>query len=379
MAGSSSGDALLRSLRYSYRCVVAAVGAACRPGGAARCDAAGADGHAPELLSRVVDDAAAGRVDRVLIGAETLEVWAADAKLYDAAMVPWLDVSWLAERLGSHGVGFGALKKAPAAPDPAERRAAALKAIVAVVAPCAYLIFAYKVLMRASRGPVDETRAGSGPWAPSARGVLLTGPSGTGKTLLARAVADEAQCAFLSCSASAFVELLVGRGAARVRDLFKRARSMAPCVVFIDEIDAIAKARGLLGQSDEREQTLNQILCELDGFDAKADDSELVILLAATNRPEILDAALVRPGRLDRCVTVPLPDEDGREAILRVHGATIRLDAAADLRAVARAATASEASGDRDSDTRLDGDESAGGGARASRSGVGSGGRSSSS
>ena len=108
MAGSSTSDALLRSLRYSYRCVVAAVGAACRPGGAARCAAAAAAGQAPALLSRVVDDAAAGRVDRVLIGAETLEVWGADAKLYDAAMVPWLDVSWLAERLGSHGVGFGA-------------------------------------------------------------------------------------------------------------------------------------------------------------------------------------------------------------------------------------------------------------------------------
>ncbi|KAK7242254.1 metalloendopeptidase [Aureococcus anophagefferens] len=283
MAGSSSGDALLRSLRYSYRCVVAAVGAACRPGGAARCDAAGADGHAPELLSRVVDDAAAGRVDRVLIGAETLEVWAADAKLYDAAMVPWLDVSWLAERLGSHGVGFGALKKAPAAPDPAERRA---------------------------RGGPQGHRA------PGAR------------------VADEAQCAFLSCSASAFVELLVGRGAARVRDLFKRARSMAPCVVFIGEIGhAIAKARGLLGQSDEREQTLNQILCELDGFDAKADDSELVILLAAANRPERSSTRRSSRRAASTARHRPLPDEDGREAILRVHGATIRLDAAADLRA----------------------------------------------
>ena len=369
--------------RYGYRVAVAAVGALCaRP--VARCEASASSGETQEeLLSRVVDDASRGLVDRVLIGAERLEVRLKDATAYEAALVPWLDVSWLAEKLRGSGVAFGAAAR-PAAtgPGPAERRAAALKAAVAVIAPCAYLWFAYKILMRASKGPIDESvakrhRKHRNPGRPEGfrvvagvdeakreleeivavlrdptafkamgakcpRGVLLTGPSGTGKTLLAKAVADEAECAFLFCSASAFVELLVGRGAARVRDLFKRARALAPCVVFIDEIDAIAKARGLLGQSDEREQTLNQILCELDGFDAKADeaaDRNLVILLAATNRPEILDAALVRPGRLDRCVTVPLPDQNGREAILAVHANNVRLHPNVDLKAVAKNAT----------------------------------------
>ena len=170
------------------------------------------------------------------------------------------------------------------------------------------------------------------------RGVLLAGPSGTGKTLLAAAVAAEADVPFLSCSGSAFVELLVGRGAARVRELFARARKCAPCVVFIDEIDAVAKARGLLGQSDEREQTLNQILCELDGFDSKDDDpAKLVVLIAATNRAEILDAALVRPGRLDRTVIVPLPDEKGRAQILKLHAKRIRLEPGTDLDLAAKA------------------------------------------
>ncbi len=150
------------------------------------------------------------------------------------------------------------------------------------------------------------------------RGVLLSGPPGTGKTLLARAVAGEADVPFFSLSASEFVEMIVGVGASRVRDLFAQAKATAPAIIFIDELDAIGRARGgsaSLGGNDEREQTLNQILTEMDGFSG----GEGVIVLAATNRPEILDAALLRPGRFDRRVTVNPPDRDGRAAILTVH------------------------------------------------------------
>ncbi|MEB3353359.1 MAG: ATP-dependent zinc metalloprotease FtsH [Cyanobacteriota bacterium] len=152
------------------------------------------------------------------------------------------------------------------------------------------------------------------------KGVLLVGPPGTGKTLLARAIAGEAGVPFFSMAASEFVEMFVGVGASRVRDLFRKAKSKAPCIIFIDEIDAVGRQRGagIGGGNDEREQTLNQLLTEMDGF---ADNSG-VILLAATNRPDVLDAALMRPGRFDRRITVDLPDRRGREAILAVHART---------------------------------------------------------
>jgi len=157
------------------------------------------------------------------------------------------------------------------------------------------------------------------------RGVLLVGPPGTGKTLLARAVAGEAGVTFLSISGSEFVEMFVGVGAARVRDLFDQAEKMAPCIIFIDELDAMGKARGsgpMAGGHDEKEQTLNQLLVELDGFDP----SSGIILLAATNRPEILDPALLRPGRFDRQILVDRPDKHGRVKILEVHARKIKLD-----------------------------------------------------
>jgi len=149
------------------------------------------------------------------------------------------------------------------------------------------------------------------------RGVLLVGPPGTGKTLLARAIAGEAGVPFFSMAASEFVELFVGVGASRVRDLFRKAKAKAPCIIFIDEIDAVGRQRGagIGGGNDEREQTLNQLLTEMDGFD----DNAGVILLAATNRPDVLDSALMRPGRFDRRISVDLPDRRGREAILAVH------------------------------------------------------------
>ncbi|MCY4236316.1 MAG: ATP-dependent zinc metalloprotease FtsH, partial [Cyanobacteria bacterium MAG CAR2_bin_4] len=152
------------------------------------------------------------------------------------------------------------------------------------------------------------------------RGVLLVGPPGTGKTLLARAVAAEAGVEFFSISASEFVEMFVGVGASRVRDLFRQAKQKAPCIVFIDEIDAVGRQRGagIGGGNDEREQTLNQLLTEMDGFE----DNSGIILLAATNRPDVLDTALLRPGRFDRRVLVDLPDRPGREAILNVHART---------------------------------------------------------
>ena len=165
------------------------------------------------------------------------------------------------------------------------------------------------------------------------RGVLLVGPPGTGKTLLAKAVAGEAGVPFFSISGSDFVEMFVGVGAARVRDLFEQATKHAPAIIFIDELDALGKARGVgsLGGHDEREQTLNQLLTELDGFDTNAG----IILMAATNRPEILDPALLRPGRFDRTVTVDRPDVAGREAILRIHAREVKLAEDVDLHRMA--------------------------------------------
>lgn len=167
------------------------------------------------------------------------------------------------------------------------------------------------------------------------KGVLLVGPPGTGKTLLAKAVAGEAGVTFFSISGSEFVELFVGAGAARVRDLFEQAKKQAPCIVFVDELDAIGKSRssgGFYGGNDEREQTLNQLLSEMDGFAA---GSATVIVLAATNRPESLDPALLRPGRFDRQVLVDRPDLSGREAILNIHAQKVKLAADVDLRAIA--------------------------------------------
>ena len=167
------------------------------------------------------------------------------------------------------------------------------------------------------------------------KGALLVGPPGTGKTLLAKAVAGEAKVPFFSISGSEFVEMFVGMGAARVRDLFKQAQEKAPCIVFIDEIDAIGKKRdsGQFGGNDEREQTLNQLLAEMDGFDG----GKGVVILAATNRPESLDPALLRPGRFDRRIPVELPDMKGREAILKVHAKNVKLDENVDFNALARA------------------------------------------
>ena len=168
------------------------------------------------------------------------------------------------------------------------------------------------------------------------KGVLLVGPPGTGKTLLAKAVAGEANVPFFSMSGSEFVEMFVGMGASKVRDLFKQAKEKAPCIVFIDEIDAIGKKRdGQIGGNDEREQTLNQLLTEMDGFEGNTG----VIILAATNRPESLDPALTRPGRFDRRVPVELPDLKGREAILKVHARKIKVAEDVDFNKVARMAS----------------------------------------
>lgn len=174
----------------------------------------------------------------------------------------------------------------------------------------------------------------SGIGAKLPKGALLVGPPGTGKTLLAKAVAGEAKVPFFSLSGSAFVEMYVGVGASRVRDLFKQAQQQAPCIVFIDEIDAIGKTRDTaLGGNDEREQTLNQLLAEMDGFDT----NKGLLILAATNRPEILDPALLRPGRFDRRIIVDKPDLKGRVEILQVHAKDVRMDESVDLEAIALA------------------------------------------
>jgi cell division protease FtsH len=166
------------------------------------------------------------------------------------------------------------------------------------------------------------------------KGILMVGPPGTGKTLLAKAIAGEADAAFFSISGSDFVEMFVGVGASRVRDMFEQARKNTPCLIFIDEIDAVGRSRGhgLGGGNDEREQTLNALLVEMDGFDTQ----EGIIIIAATNRPDVLDPALLRPGRFDRQVTVNLPDVRGREAILKVHAKSVKLDSSVDLSIIAR-------------------------------------------
>src|SRR5690606_15317008 len=165
------------------------------------------------------------------------------------------------------------------------------------------------------------------------KGVLLVGPPGTGKTLLAKAVAGEAGVPFFSISGSDFVEMFVGVGASRVRDLFKQAREKAPCIVFIDEIDAIGRARGknAVMSNDERENTLNQMLVEMDGFSGDSG----IIMLAATNRPDVLDAALLRPGRFDRQIAIDLPDVEGREAIFKVHLTKIKISSTFDIKTLA--------------------------------------------
>jgi len=166
------------------------------------------------------------------------------------------------------------------------------------------------------------------------KGALLIGPPGTGKTLLARAIAGEAGVPFFTISGSDFVEMFVGVGASRVRDMFEQAKKNAPCIIFIDEIDAVGRHRGagLGGGNDEREQTLNQLLVEMDGFEA----NEGIILIAATNRPDVLDPALLRPGRFDRQVVVPNPDVNGRERILRVHMKNVPLAADVETKVIAR-------------------------------------------
>lgn len=180
------------------------------------------------------------------------------------------------------------------------------------------------------RDPGKYTRLG----ARIPKGVLLVGPPGTGKTLLAKAVAGEAKVPFFSLSGSAFVEMYVGVGASRVRDLFKQAQQMAPCIIFIDEIDAIGKSRDTqMGGNDEREQTLNQLLAEMDGFES----NKGLVLLAATNRPEILDPALLRPGRFDRRIIVERPDLKGRVEVLKVHSKDVKMDETVDLEAIALA------------------------------------------
>ncbi len=166
------------------------------------------------------------------------------------------------------------------------------------------------------------------------KGILMVGPPGTGKTLLAKAIAGEADAAFFSISGSDFVEMFVGVGASRVRDMFEQARKNTPCLIFIDEIDAVGRSRGhgLGGGNDEREQTLNALLVEMDGFDTQ----EGIIIIAATNRPDVLDPALLRPGRFDRQLTVNLPDVRGREAILKVHAKNVKLSPSVDLSVIAR-------------------------------------------
>ncbi|MGW3323278.1 ATP-dependent zinc metalloprotease FtsH [Streptomyces virginiae] len=236
----------------------------------------------------------------------------------------------IARRMGSGAGGMGALgRKAP--PKPVELQVGARRTTFEDVAGIDEVEGELNDVVDFLKNPQEYRRMG----ARMPRGVLLSGPPGTGKTLLARAVAGEAGVPFFSASASEFIEMIVGVGASRVRELFTEARKVAPAIIFIDEIDTIGRARGggnAMGGHDEREQTLNQILTEMDGFSG----SEGVIVLAATNRADVLDPALTRPGRFDRLVVVSPPDRVGREAILRIHTRDIPLAEGVDLGHVAR-------------------------------------------
>jgi len=365
------------------------------------------------LLSDVASDAAKGSVQRVLIGVDRVEVKLTNGERYAARLVPWLDLQWLVEALHKSKSRFGFLDETPSQGKKNFAKVIAVIAPI-VYLGLAWLILnraqtgppsggiggsgrissrrrkksrtlfsffrrGHSMSNTKEEEEEEEIQKGKGfcrvagvdsaqrelaeiveylqrperfisIGARCPRGVLLTGPPGSGKTLLAAATAEEAGVPFFSCSAAAFVEILVGRGAARVRDLFIKARTHAPSIVFIDEIDAVARSRSASsfsgGGSDEREQTLNQILTELDGFDEKFISSSKqqykgpVILIAATNRPEILDSALTRPGRLDRIVSVPLPDRKGREAILRVHIKSVKTEPSLDLSQLATACPA---------------------------------------
>ncbi|KDO20649.1 hypothetical protein SPRG_13402 [Saprolegnia parasitica CBS 223.65] len=326
------------------------------------------------LFSTFLKDAMSNNIQHVSLAGEFFQVTlkqslASGVQSYRIIVPPRTDQSYIVDILCKHGIDFGTMQ-----PSLSKK---ALPVLLAVI-PIVYLGLTYRMLqgmmggsepgigkdgMKRGKLNADAAKQQRISFADVAgidkakkeleevvdflkrpqryetigakipKGVLLCGPSGTGKTLLARAVAAEAGVAFLYCSASDFVEMLVGRGASRVRDLFTQASQHPKCIIFIDELDALAKARGGLNSNDEREQTLNQLLTEMDGFEGH---TEGVIVIAATNRPHVLDPALCRPGRFDRHVYVGLPDAKGREAILRVHMKRIRAGLTVTVSAIAK-------------------------------------------
>uniref|UniRef100_A0A7S2CSP7 AAA+ ATPase domain-containing protein n=1 Tax=Octactis speculum TaxID=3111310 RepID=A0A7S2CSP7_9STRA len=322
-------------------------------------------------FSSFLQDIKAGRLSEVFIASDYFEAVSKDSKKYRTNLIPDFERSTLVELLSAHGITFSA--KLP--PHAWLHR---LQSTLLLMLPFVYLALVWRVV-KAMRDPPDsvgrmirgkrrgemgiedggmegslgfhdvagvdivkenladivtflkDASAYRDIGARLPRGLLLSGPPGTGKTLLARALSNEAGVRFFSVTGSEFVESLVGRGAARVRDLFRRARDSAPAIIFVDELDALAKMRGGVNSNDEREQTLNQLLTEMDGFDMSDDNPVLVI--GATNRAEVIDAALLR--RFDRHEIISLPDQSAREAILEVHLRKVRRGAGIDSRRIA--------------------------------------------